>query len=786
MSSQFYNRYIPSAATKSEPPEPGKTDKGKRELASNPDKRKFGEVGGVDRTTTGKKRVKEDGELEDHEHMYQNSEKHKRSLKLIKKEKRLKEEKLDEDDKVRNEQSDEGLEEMKHSKVLAKFRRSGQISQLASRLIKREAGASAVTEQVVSAEAQPELHGLEPIPQPKFEEDEDIPFMNTLPDWIANPIRCPVSQTVPFETLALSRRTKRALTARGYNEAFAIQSAVLPLLLPGPHKHLRDICIASGTGTGKTLAFILPIIESLRTRASGVLRALIVVPTRELVSQTRALFEACAAKSHIKVAAAEGSKTLKEERKLLVKRIGRWDPEAAAKILQSPIPWKFINDDPSEERSKVNLQFERATLDQGFVPDYRSIIDVLICTPGRLVDHMKSTRGFTLEHVEWFVIDEVDRLLNQSYQEWLNHVMPALEYERKPVGVWATIESNSFKKKRRVRKVIASATLTTDVSKLVSLSLFRPVLVTLEGVDQERATAQFNLPETLKEVAMAIGDVNEKPLYLLHLLKEFMAPFGVSNIENAQALEVEISRNNDSASSHGGSDSDANRGSRSTSVASLSNDSSSSAESRISLADTDSISSESEIDSIGSDGTLVTAAENSGQLSTSTSTPPTRGIVIFTRTNENALRLTRLLKLMRPSWAPQIGCLAGAGRVGSRRKTLSRLRQGGLAVVVASNLAARGLNIGNLAQVVNYDLPNSLESYVHRVGRTARAGNEGKATTLTAHHEGRWFWNEIAKTPKVHRANKVARAQAIEISEEDRESYAEALSRLRDEARGRI
>lgn len=52
-------------------------------------------------------------------------------------------------------------------------------------------------------------------------------------------------------------------------------------------------------------------------------------------------------------------------------------------------------------------------------------VDVLVCTPGRLIDHMQSTPGFTLQHLEFLVIDEADRLLNQSYADWTHRVFAA-------------------------------------------------------------------------------------------------------------------------------------------------------------------------------------------------------------------------------------------------------------------------------------------------------------------------------------------------------------------------
>jgi ATP-dependent RNA helicase DDX51/DBP6 len=74
--------------------------------------------------------------------------------------------------------------------------------------------------------------------------------------------------------------------------------------------------------------------------------------------------------------------------------------------------------------------------------------------------------------------------------------------------------------------------------------------------------------------------------------------------------------------------------------------------------------------------------------------------------------------------------------------------------LVASDLVSRGVDILNLAHVINYDVPTSLtRSYAHRIGRTARAGMHGHAWTLYTTTEGRWFWNEIGRTEGVERSD---------------------------------
>lgn len=62
-------------------------------------------------------------------------------------------------------------------------------------------------------------------------------------------------------------------------------------------------------------------------------------------------------------------------------------------------------------------------------PGGKSRVDILITTPGRLMDHLTSTPNFTLQHLRFLVIDEADRLLNQSYNDWLNQILLATRPE---------------------------------------------------------------------------------------------------------------------------------------------------------------------------------------------------------------------------------------------------------------------------------------------------------------------------------------------------------------------
>jgi len=67
---------------------------------------------------------------------------------------------------------------------------------------------------------------------------------------------------------------------------------------------------------------------------------------------------------------------------------------------------------------------------------------------------------------------------------------------------------------------------------------------------------------------------------------------------------------------------------------------------------------------------------------------------------------------------------------GQRQRALKSFKEGGVKVLVATDVAARGIHVDNVSHVINYDLPNTLEDYIHRIGRTGRAENKGKALTF--------------------------------------------------------
>jgi ATP-dependent RNA helicase RhlE len=106
--------------------------------------------------------------------------------------------------------------------------------------------------------------------------------------------------------------------------------------------------------------------------------------------------------------------------------------------------------------------------------------------------------------------------------------------------------------------------------------------------------------------------------------------------------------------------------------------------------------------------------------------PAMDGVLVFTRTKSRADRLTQSLS----GAGFRVTCLHGDRTQQQRTQALEGFRRGRHQILVATDIAARGLDIERISHVVNYDVPGCPEDYVHRVGRTARAGAEGAAMTL--------------------------------------------------------
>lgn len=430
-----------------------------------------------------------------------------------------------------------------------------------------------------------------------------------IPKWLSAPTHIATEVKIPFSQIeGLSQRMKDNLNSLNFKDAFAVQAAVLPPLLADVHSLAPDtrpdILVNAATGSGKTLAYSIPIVEGLAKRVIPQIRALVLLPTKPLIQQVRSVMEHLAKGTSLRVVALRSERKFKEEQNLLTK----------------------------------------------------TVPDILIATPGRLVDHIRSTPGFTLSHLQYMVVDEADRLLNQSFQEWVDVVINAIEPAGAGAGAGSELAPMYARWRRTAQKLIFSATLTRDPEKMANLRIRNPQVYVVGGVDanqgaDENDRKEFMVPPTLTERLVPIRQATIKPLRLMQM--------------------------------------------------------------------------------------LLTQKEKI-----------TSYVLVFVKSNEAAARLARLLTIIDEEVfhsGLRIERCSGEVEASLRRKTLRAFADGKIDVLVCTDLIARGIDISQIRHVVNYDLPPGKREYVHRVGRTARAGESGTAWSFACDpQEHKYFWGAIA------------------------------------------
>ncbi|CAN1249210.1 DEAD-box ATP-dependent RNA helicase 1 [Linum perenne] len=433
--------------------------------------------------------------------------------------------------------------------------------------------------------------------------DGDVPVL----PWMRHPVDVTQCEECPLDLLpCLDHRLKDALQKAGFSSIFPVQVSVWQETV-GPGAFERDLCINSPTGSGKTLAYALPIVQALSTRTVKCLRALVVLPTRDLAFQVKEVFAAIAPAVGLSVGLAVGQSSVADEISSLIKR-----HKLEAGISYDP------DDLPLELQSSV---------------------DILVATPGRLVDHITSAKGFTLEHLCYLVVDETDRMLREAYQSWLptvlslsrsveeisvpciNMVVPSTFGPLKTIRRCGVEKGFKGKPYPRLVKMVLSATLTRDPSKLAQLHLHHPLLVTT-------GKKRYQLPEKLESYTL-VCESKLKPQYLVAVLQ-----------------------------------------------------------------------------TLGNEKCIV-----------------------FTSSVESTHRLCTLVNFF-DDLKLNIKEYSSLQRQSVRSKTLNEFREGKIQVLVSSDAMTRGMDVEGVRHVVNYDMPSYVKTYIHRAGRTARAGQNGKCFTL--------------------------------------------------------
>ncbi|KAF1995604.1 P-loop containing nucleoside triphosphate hydrolase protein [Amniculicola lignicola CBS 123094] len=754
MAGPIYKRYVPPAKPKKRAPSPQLTTPAPESREPPQRKAKKSKSTPIDRSAVV---PKPQGLTTTTELHLESSIIPKKSKKETKKRKR--------DVEIDEPLDDETSTPKKHRAVLSKFEKSSRITEVARDKAAKRVAADGDDGEEDEGELQDkpaeELHDLGPLPQPAPIPDAPFePTYSTLPPWLAQPTTVDSTKTVPFSDLGVEPIFLKKLEKQGYKDALAVQSALLPMLHPGSDQHLGDICVSARTGSGKTLAYLLPIVEALRDSVVPSLSAIVVVPTRQLVDQALKVAEELCAGTKVKVGTAVGHVPFATEQKQLVKMRAQYDPVRAKELRE-----KADQQLKSGFSQRGGIFSDLMAVPENHVPTYHSGVDILICTAGRLVEHIESTPGFLLRDVRWLVIDEADQLLDQNFQDWATVLMDALHGEtpeeymnaqellrkRRKNTDWEMI----LPSRRRTTKVVLSATMTKDVTKLKTLRLRRPKLVVVEdetGQEQQEVNDDdtYELPATLEEFAVPVGDGSKKPLYVLQVL--LRAAFADTSFTAPDPPKQESETSDDDSSSSSSEDE---------SSVTSSSDSSSEEEEEVNI--------------------------KKGGKSASTLSEHTSRVLIFAKSNESASRLSHLLSHLQPELGAVTKTLVKSATSKQSKKLLESFGQGKIKILIASDAASRGLDILDISHVINYDMPRSVTDYVHRVGRTARAGKKGSAWTLFDRKEAAWFLNAITKGGTVKRGGKkVKRVQFRdrEVTWNRKRTYTAALLELKDAVEG--
>ncbi|KAL6156536.1 nucleolar DEAD-box protein required for synthesis of 60S ribosomal subunit [Exserohilum turcicum] len=192
--------------------------------------------------------------------------------------------------------------------------------------------------------------------------------------------------TGSFQAMSLSRPILRGLASVGFTEPTPIQSKAVPIAMQG-----KDVVGGAETGSGKTAAFLIPILERLLYRPKKVptTRVAIFMPTRELAVQCFNVATKLASFTDITFALMAGGFSSREQEAVLKTRP-----------------------------------------------------DVVIATPGRFIDHMHNTAAFQVEHLEILVLDEADRMLEEGFETQLNEILTTIPKSRQTMLFSATMTSS--------------------------------------------------------------------------------------------------------------------------------------------------------------------------------------------------------------------------------------------------------------------------------------------------------------------------------------------------------
>ncbi|KAI0775670.1 DEAD-domain-containing protein [Trametes elegans] len=525
---------------------------------------------------------------------------------------------------------------------------------------------------------------------PKVEQ----PLPRANPNANAKPSNAPLDSST-FSGLGLDPLVVAHLANKmNIEKPTSIQRAVLPALLPTIEDPVaRDIFIQSQTGSGKTLSFLLPILQDLLPlsslsyidRSIGTL-AIIIAPTRELAKQISDVLEALL--------------------KLRLRARDESAEDAAPRLTRWLVSGLLTGGE--------NRTHEKARLRKG--------VPILVSTPGRLLDHLQNTSSFNVGKCRWLVLDEADRLMELGFEETIQGILKGLDGRRnlavQAVEEGKSLEAGGWDWSRRRRTILCSATMREDVQKLAGTTLTNPIVIKALADDADAQAIvpgpqKFTPPSQLSQKFVVVP-LKLRLVTLVALLRSLLA-----QSQNRKGTKIIVFLScTDSVDFHwyllGGT--------------LMGDDENGDDESKSESSENEAEENRSE-DAAGSD---AEPSQSKSPEKTKKKAPREKVEVKSALLPDTSIyRLHGSLPLQ-----TRLASLKGFSANPAQSKTPMPPNS----ILLCTSVASRGLDLPLVRAVVQYDLPTEAGAteYVHRVGRTARAGKGGEAWSFVAPTETEW------------------------------------------------
>ncbi|KAJ7268770.1 DEAD-domain-containing protein [Mycena haematopus] len=517
----------------------------------------------------------------------------------------------------------------------------------------------------------------------------ETPVNTPAPKVSSHPSNAPLADSSGFSALGVDPLIAAHLVNKmNIDKPTSIQRAVLPAVISTASQEAtaRDVFIQSQTGSGKTLSFLLPIIQDLLPlsslsyidRSIGTL-AIIIAPTRELAKQISDVLEA-----------------------LLQMRLrpGDDEPGTSSARLTRWLVSGLLTGGATRAHEKARI---------------RKGLPIIVSTPGRLLDHLQNTSTFNVAKCRWLVLDEADRLMELGFEETITGIIQGLDGRRKlaiqAMEAGKSAEVGGWDWDRRRRTILCSATIREDVQKLAGKALINPMMIKATAAEplagqntastsdlpSTAATENFTPPSQLSQKYVVVP-LKLRLVALIALLRSLIAQ---SQARRGTKIIVFLSCT-DSVDFHfnllGGS----NMG--------------------------------------GEDGPAAGEGDSDADSDDEAAVEPTANNV---EVKSSLLPDTSIFRLHGSLPTPtRLASLRGFSGSSSKGKGPASSTS---AVLLCTSVASRGLDLPLVRAVIQYDLPTEggATEYVHRVGRTARAGKGGEAWSIVSPSESEWVkWVE--------------------------------------------